>query len=44
MNLDIEGYGAKALLSNDWNNTKCVPEIIFSEINEETRQSGLELP
>lgn len=44
MNLDIEGYGSKALLSNDWTNDKCVPDVIFSEINEETRQSGLELP
>lgn len=25
MNLDIEGYGSKALLSNDWTNDKCVP-------------------
>ncbi len=34
MNLDIEGYGGRALLTNDWNNPKCVPDVIFSEINE----------
>lgn len=30
MNLDIEGYGSKALESNDWSNPLCVPDIIFS--------------
>ena len=44
MNLDIEGYGGRALLTNDWNNSKCVPDVIFSEINEETKQSGFPLP
>ena len=30
MNLDIEGYGPRALQYNDWKNIKCVPELIFS--------------
>lgn len=30
LNLDIEGHGAQALLTNDWSNPKCVPEIVFS--------------
>ena len=33
LNLDIEGYGTKALEGNDWSNPKCRPELIFSENN-----------
>lgn len=30
LNLDIEGHGSETLMSNDWTNDKCVPEIIFA--------------
>jgi hypothetical protein len=30
MNLDVVGYGAAALQTNDWTNPKCRPEIIVT--------------
>ena len=33
LSIDIEGYEYPALASNDWENDKCIPEIIIIEIN-----------
>lgn len=43
-NLDIEGYGASALLSNDWNNPKCRFEVVFTELNDANRVQSVTLP
>ena len=41
LSLDVEGYDAKVLMENDWDNTKCRPEIIFTENNDLSENSGL---
>lgn len=33
MNIDVQGYGAAVLQSNNWSDPKCRPDIIFSENN-----------
>ena len=33
MNIDIQGVTTKLLKSNDWNNPKCRPQIIFPELD-----------
>lgn len=43
-NLDIEGYGAQALLSNDWSNPKCRFEVVFTELNNANRIQSDTLP
>lgn len=44
MNLDIEGYGGMVVQTNDWNNSLCVPDIIFSEIIDEMTIANFTLP
>jgi hypothetical protein len=44
MNLDVEGYGTKALMTNDWNNSLCVPDMIIAENNLLSLKSGFPLP
>lgn len=34
MNLDVEGFGGFALENNDWENEKCIPDVILAESNE----------
>lgn len=43
-NLDIEGYGAHALSTNDWSNPKCRPEVVFTELNDANRVTNAKLP
>ena len=31
MSIDLEGIGQFVLRSNDWNNSKCVPDLILAE-------------
>lgn len=44
MNLDVEGFSTFALLHNNWNDTKCMPEIITVEINHSFNASKVKSP
>ena len=32
MSIDVEWLGQIALRSNDWTNDKCIPDLIFAEV------------
>lgn len=32
MSIDVGGQGKKALSSNDWKNSRCVPDIILLKV------------
>ena len=40
MSIDIEGVNYLPLSTNDWNNEKCVPEMIYAEVNIYSEKSG----
>lgn len=43
-NLDIEGYGAQALSTNNWTDQKCRPEVVFTELNDANKKINVLLP
>lgn len=41
MSIDIEGYGYAPLMTNDWTNDLCVPEVIIAEDSAYNTASGM---